>query len=343
MKKFIESLSADDISVMTDTGWEPVIASHKTIQYQIWNVKLTNGYELNCADEHILFDENYQEVFVKDLKSGDSIITEQGLTKIKSINKTNKSENMYDLEINSANHRYYTNGLLSHNTTVILDILANTKRNNAKVLFISAEMNQIDLFLYVKRFPKFGDIDILFPQEIPDTENPKHVIESVLSTGYDLILTDSFVELQQIIREMCGITGNAAEKYLLNLMYKHNLGNNESGKFTSFLNIQQVNKGGVFVGSNKLKHMTTGMMEIRFENEDEDERFITFSKNRRGHVGKKMYFDLSGLGDVVYDIEKFRKTEKAAEMKKLNKEKLKTQEGLFDELMSKIKTGKDSE
>ena len=38
-------------------------------------------------------------------------------------------------------------------------------------------------------------------------------------------------------------------------------------------------------------------MEIRYVDErDQEERYVTFSKNRRGHVGKQMYFDLSASG-----------------------------------------------
>jgi len=196
-------------------------------------------------------------------------------------------------------------------STVTLDIIANAKKTGSKVLFISAEMNQVDLFLYVKRYPKFGELDIFFPQEIEDDEDPKQVLEEILNEGYDIVLIDSFVELQETIRESGRMTRNSSEKYLLDLMYKQNLGANKSKCFTSFLNIQQVNKGGTFVGSNKLKHMTTGMMEIRFVDErDQEERYVTFSKNRRGHVGKQMYFDLSASGNVTYDTERFKKAEK---------------------------------
>jgi hypothetical protein len=94
-----------------------------------------------------------------------------------------------------------------------------------------------------------------------------------------------------------------------------------------------VNKGGTFVGSNKLKHMTTGMMEIRFVDErSQDERYVVFSKNRRGHVGKQMFFDLSAAGDVTYDTERFKKSESLKELKKKEKELIKTQGLEFDKL-----------
>ncbi|MEC8692918.1 MAG: ATPase domain-containing protein [Bacteroidota bacterium] len=218
-------------------------------------------------------------------------------------------------------------------STVTLDIIANAKKSGSKVLFISAEMNQVDLYLYVQRYPKFGELDIFFPQDIADDEDPRKVLNAILDEGYDLVLIDSFVELQETIREHAKMTRNGSEKWLLDMMYKQNLGQNKGKKFTSFLNIQQVNKGGTFVGSNKLKHMTTGMMEIRFVDErTQDERYVVFSKNRRGHVGKQMFFDLSAAGDVTYDTERFKKAESLKQLKKKEKELVKKDGLEFDKL-----------
>ena len=218
-------------------------------------------------------------------------------------------------------------------STVTLDIIANAKKSGSKVLFISAEMSPVDLKLYVDRYPKFGDLDIFFPQEIADDESPKAILEEVLNDGYDIVLIDSFIELQATIQEADKMTRNRAEKWLLDLMYQQNLGQNKGKKYTSFLNIQQVNKGGTFVGSNKLKHMTTGMMEIRFVDQiTQDERYVVFSKNRRGHVGKQMFFNLAATGDVTYDTERFKKSESLKQLKKKEKEMVKKDGLQFDAL-----------
>jgi len=229
-------------------------------------------------------------------------------------------------------------------STVTLDVISNAQKNGSKVLFISAEMNQVDLYLYVKRYPKFGDLNIFFPQEMDEKDNPKEVLEGILNQGWDIVLIDSFVELQEIIREECHLTRNSSEKYLLDLMYKQNLGQNDTKSFTSFLNIQQVNKGGTFVGSNKLKHMTTGMMEIRFVDENtQDERYVVFSKNRRGHVGKQMYFDLAAKGNVTYDTARFKKTEELKELKKKEQKKIKDSSKDFDALFGLNNTEEDKD
>ena len=47
------------------------------------------------------------------------IWTDDGLEKVVEVVKTDRIENMYDVELPEyTNHRYYTNGILSHNTTI---------------------------------------------------------------------------------------------------------------------------------------------------------------------------------------------------------------------------------
>jgi predicted ATP-dependent serine protease len=184
-------------------------------------------------------------------------------------------------------------------STVSMDILADLQINGASVLFISGEMDRVDLYRYAKRYPKFGEIDILFMGEYVD-QNPKDVIETMLDRGYDVVLIDSFVEVQDTVKESTGMSAKSAEKWLVDLMRHHNMALNHSRKWTSFLCIQQVTKKGVFVGSNKLKHNTTGMVELRFDKDGT--RYVMFTKNRRGEVNKKMRFDLSSTGDVKYEL-----------------------------------------
>jgi len=197
-------------------------------------------------------------------------------------------------------------------STVTMDMLADLTKRGHKCLFICAEMTRIDLYQYVQRYPKFGSLDILFLGEYLD-DNPKMVVEEVLSAGYDIVLIDSFVEVQEAMKEVCKVTSNSAEKWLVDTMLRHNLGQNDSGKNTTFLAIQQVTKGGVFVGSNKLKHNTTGMMEIRYDDDNPDMTCIYFTKNRRGSVNQKVYFSLDTTGDVHYYTPQESETDEVGE------------------------------
>lgn len=213
-------------------------------------------------------------------------------------------------------------------STVAMDILSDLQTSGASVLFISAEMDRIDLYGYVKRYPKFGTIDILFLGEYLD-QNPKLIVEHMLKKGYDIVLIDSFVEVQDTVKEANGMTTGATEKWLIDQMRNNNAGRNDKGLYTSFLCIQQVNKGGSFVGSNKLKHNTTGMMEVRFE--DGGSRYVTFTKNRRGEVNKRMFFDLSATGDVKYDMARYDLDEAARQVLENEREELRKESTGFDD------------
>lgn len=117
-RKFIDSISIDNLEILTDTGWEDVAAIHKTIPYDVYEIK-TDDYELKCADDHILFDENENQIFVKDLIENQSkILTETGTKTVTQNINLKYKENMYDITVNSKNHRFYSNGILSHNSSV---------------------------------------------------------------------------------------------------------------------------------------------------------------------------------------------------------------------------------
>ena len=117
-------------------------------------------------------------------------------------------------------------------TTIILDLLSNIRNTTpgARVLFISAEMNEIDLAIYVQRFPKFQDLDILFIEASFDEEAASHnldTIRSVLNQGWDIVAIDSFYELQGIIKEEEDLTCKKAESVLLSLIKQQNKAAND--------------------------------------------------------------------------------------------------------------------
>ena len=190
-------------------------------------------------------------------------------------------------------------------TTVLLDIVADLHKIGKKVLFISGEMNAIDMVGYCKRFPKFNDLDILFMGDYTE-HNPDTVIKQALAPGYDVVLIDSLAEVADMYVDFNGGTAKGATNKLLGLMEEHNLGNNDSKTNTTFLIIQQVTKGGTFVGSNKIKHMVTGMMHLRFT---DGQRYLVFSKNRRGGNANRLFFDLNNKNKVNWLFEDVHQAE----------------------------------
>lgn len=227
-------------------------------------------------------------------------------------------------------------------TTIILDLLSNIRSVNpgARVLFISAEMNEIDLAVYVQRFPKFKDLDILFIEASFDEEDASHNLESVrsvLSEGWDIVAIDSFYELQGIIKEEDDLTLKKAESVLLSLIKQQNKAANSRGVNTTFLTIQQVTKSGHFIGSNRLKHSITAMLELRLENPKNiySDRYAVFSKHRRGDVGVRLYYDLSVTGDVYYNEEKFEQDRKLRKLQSTASSSLRKFADQFDKIFSR--------
>lgn len=115
-RKFVECFSVDDYEVLSDTGFVDITSTNKTIPYQVYRITLSDGNSLLCADDHIIFTEHFDEIFAKD-SLGKSIITQDGIRSVVEISDLGYETNMYDLSVDG-NHRYYSNGILSHNTSV---------------------------------------------------------------------------------------------------------------------------------------------------------------------------------------------------------------------------------
>ena len=230
-------------------------------------------------------------------------------------------------------------------TTIILDLLSDLSLyNSAKVLFVSAEMNEIDLAIYVQRFPKFQNLDILFVEgefeQEPHSCKTLERLSKILGQGWDVVAIDSFYELQGIIKEEENITLKKAESLLLSLMKLQSKGVNDRSVNTTFLTIQQVTKSGAFVGSNRLKHSITAMMELRLENPKNiySDRYAVFTKHRRGDVGVRLYYDLGATGDVFYNEERYRNDQQIRRLQSNAANSIRNLADQFDLLFNSINT-----
>ena len=88
----------------------------RTVPYQAWELK-TETKKLICADKHIVIDSNNKERWTMDLLPGDFIRTRDGVEKVISVKNLGIKLHMYDVQLNTNDHLYYSNDILSHNTT----------------------------------------------------------------------------------------------------------------------------------------------------------------------------------------------------------------------------------
>ena len=114
-RKFTDIQPTNEWEVESESGWEEIESINKTIPYQVYKVIFSNGTMVECADTHIFIDENHSEVFAKDSLHS-KIISREGPLEVVEVSPTQKWEEMYDLTVDSKDHTYFGNGVLSHNS-----------------------------------------------------------------------------------------------------------------------------------------------------------------------------------------------------------------------------------
>lgn len=189
----------------------------------------------------------------------------------------------------------------------LMEILVNVKQNEPtkKVLYISAEMNELDVKEFEQYYPGLEDVDFLYIGNYvtdPDLNiRPYQALISILNKGWDMVVMDSIVEVQSMIQEDLNFTSKKGEKWMLDLMKKHNSGHNKTNAFTTFLCIQQMNKGGTYVGSKRLEHMTSAFLTLCWDKKEKGKRYMMFEKNRKGKEKVKLYYSFDKVKGIVYD------------------------------------------
>lgn len=113
-KEFTHQL---DVAFKSDFG--DAVSAVRTVPYNAWELKTTTK-SLVCAGRHRVITEANEPVWVEDLTPGVMIKTDNGLEPVISVSNLETNVHMYCLEVNGlgdTNHQFYTNGILSHNTT----------------------------------------------------------------------------------------------------------------------------------------------------------------------------------------------------------------------------------
>lgn len=203
----------------------------------------------------------------------------------------------------------------SGKTTLLVDKLASIEENNPnkKCLYISSEMNPIDNMELAEELPQLMDIEGFY---LADYEDPKKALEDILKEGWDYVIMDSFMDVKDKIKDSdgCKMSSTAVETWLIGLLVSHTKGENDLNKYTSFDVIQHITKGGTYAGSTKLKHNTTAMMFVRIDQQT-NERYLVYTKNRRGDINKKLYITL-GEDGLDFNSKRYNELEKALSIQK---------------------------
>jgi predicted ATP-dependent serine protease len=157
-----------------------------------------------------------------------------------------------------------------------------------KFLYISGEQDEIDNYELSQKLPGLANINTLY---LAGCTNPKQELIDVLSQGWDGVLIDSLEVVSNRIQTTTPLTAKQSSQWVMDLMFKHKKGGNETKTYTAFMVIQQATKSGTFKGDASIEFDTTGMLYV-VNDDTEENRYIMFSKNRRGDNRVKLYYRL---------------------------------------------------
>lgn len=117
-EKLIWSHILQGVQIKSESGWSPAAYIHITKPFTIYRLTLESGTTLECADEHLVYCQDMETKYVKDLTEKDLVMTSiYGLDRVKSVEVLPYKVSMCDVTALNDNESYYTNGILSHNTT----------------------------------------------------------------------------------------------------------------------------------------------------------------------------------------------------------------------------------
>lgn len=117
MRKFTH---IDSVDFQSDFG--RASKAFRTVPYPVWELK-TRTRSLVGADKHRVIREDMTPVWMEDLQPGDRIMTDTGPEEVVYSRDLGMRSHMYCIEVNTDdaddpyNHLYYSDGILSHNTT----------------------------------------------------------------------------------------------------------------------------------------------------------------------------------------------------------------------------------
>ena len=151
--KFTEAYSVNEYEVLTPDGYIPIEGIGKTIEFDEWMILTSGGKSIICADNHLLYrcdkmdfiDKKCEltEIFCKDLSIGDFIMTQDGPEMLMEFGLTGNKSVMYDLQLpNTSQKKYYTNGILSHNSLWMQNFATKSANLGYNVLYITLEMSE---------------------------------------------------------------------------------------------------------------------------------------------------------------------------------------------------------
>jgi predicted ATP-dependent serine protease len=223
-------------------------------------------------------------------------------------------------------------------TTVCTNLADYLKEVNPEIepTFISGEMDQTDWIVECADNPRLLDLNTVFLLDYLDAPNYVDLLKQALSSS-KCIIVDSFEVILDQLKEVGGYTAKKAEAELIKILRQ------SAAEGRCLLVIQQYTKSGTYVGSTKIKHLTTSMIYVMFDKDGQ--RYVIFTKNRRNGsmVNRRLYFTKNReTGRVEFDGMRFSNENQAYEFKESEKHRL-LEESLAFEMTMQMQDNEEVE
>jgi hypothetical protein len=135
-----------EVEVDSPDGYVPINFFINKGMYEEYELLMMGGNKVSCNESH-LFETTEGWISAKEMEQSNLIyklITNEGI-KIGRVYKNNKQIPIVDINVNHPNHRYYTNGVSSHNTGVgkslfMCHVASSALLQGRNVLYITLEM-----------------------------------------------------------------------------------------------------------------------------------------------------------------------------------------------------------
>lgn len=130
--------------VTSPDGYVPVVDCVEKTKDSLFKIKFSTGEVITASHDHLYQLNNLKWIYARELNVNDEVLHESGTAKVSSIEQINKKTKVYDLSVNHPNHRYYTDGICSHNTgksLFLANLGLNWVLNGLNVLYLTFELS----------------------------------------------------------------------------------------------------------------------------------------------------------------------------------------------------------
>jgi hypothetical protein len=145
IKSLMNKVYNSHMVVNSPDGWVPVTDCVEKTKDLLYKFVFSSGRHIVASHDHLYQKSNQSWHYARDLAVDDELLSEDGTDRIIDIKSINKKTKVYDLSVNHENHRYYTNGVCSHNSGKSLfmqNLAVNWAQAGLSGVYITLELSE---------------------------------------------------------------------------------------------------------------------------------------------------------------------------------------------------------